>query len=1529
LLDTHGGSQVVVSGPPGFIIGAHYAREGWDLTLTDKDGHEVVIKDFFRLDHPPTLVSPEGAQIPPELAERLAGPLAPGQYAQAAPTPGGNPIGQVETLNGAATATHADGTKLALAVGTPIFQGDILETGPGASLGVLFIDKTTFALQDDARMVVDQLIFDPGTKQGSQVFSLLQGAFVAVTGEIAQTNPQAVTINTPVAAIGIRGTEFAVSISQSLGQTIFTLLSGAIAISNALGQVVLNTPGLTTQATDFNAPPAPPFTLPVAQINTLYGAANAITNQLRPFTVNPSQQPQLQQQQQQQQQQDQLQNQGSNQPLPGEIQQAQGTEPAAGGNQTGDPGANKTFGDNAAFGNPNAGTGTGTFGDNDGTDGTGGGTGGIGGGNAGGESHVQGTGGGNNGGNSGGTGSTGPDQIPTLPTGPTEPSGPSGPPASITGTPADDVITLTNQSGFHQAVDGAAGHDKVVVQASAAGDTIIIGKTADNHVTINDVTTGYSADLVHVEAIEITGGGGGNTVTIGDLNGTDIDSHTIIFHGGAGNDTVDAHAVDRSVVMYAGTGNDTFLGGTGNDTFIWQAGDGNAVVHGGAGFDWTDMSLGAAGAHVNVFAGEGGQVHTEIAAHGGSVVMDGVEELDITGGTGKNVVTVGDLSGTGINTVVFFGNSGADTFDGSAATTAVAATGGEGNDLLIGGSGDDLLQGGNGQDTLIGGAGNDTLDAGNSVPFPFPTGGGGVIIEDVIFGGFDFNVYDGDKLDGGPGNDQLYGSNKNDYYVYRNGDGNDVIHENDGSADRISFDGVAVGDIRTFRHDGNDLVVDMGDGGSIRIVNEFDGGANSGIEYARIGGDVYEVSKSLVGALGPQIIVGTDAGETLSGGAHDGFAVDLYGPIGGTGDDLIYANGGDDTIVWHYDDRNDRVDGGDGYDTVHVIGTSYTGHSGNVDLSLVADGAHALLSVTGDITGSGGTPGSFTLDTVSVEAFSIDGGVGNDCLTIGDLSGTAVQSIVFNGGAGNDSVDASSAGISLTADGGPGNDVIHGGTADDTFIWGVADNISGGEGATDFVSGGGHGCSGDTLIVDGTGDAAFTAIVTSPGSIEASIDGSAGLATVNYEDIQNIVVNGSAGDDLLQFQEVAGAPVTFHGGDGWDTVEAVLSENSFDVTSGIGSITVASLDGEHANSQTVYADGVEEFKIAAEGDVSVTFENLAESGISSFVFDATGGANFLDAESGNVAVTAYGGDGADTFIGGSGDDTFYAGTGDDTLYGNAGDDRFVWNSGDGNAFISGGSGADSLEVHLGDSGSSVLIEDGGFAGADFVVDVESESRSIDVSQLNHVTIFGGAGNDSITVTAVDESGGGLGVFYGGAGNDFVDMSASDASLIAHGGDGNDTLIGGAGDNTLIGDAGSDTLVGGSGGNTYFFQDPGSIVDAQNGDGFIITDNRLKGPSENGDFIVGFKTGQDVVEFAAAFNLQGSYFSTISGSYDGTNAGANADWAAGKASLIYSQADHTLYYDANGAGAGYQVVATVQSGDQVHASDVVSQAGAHA
>ena len=281
MLDASGATQLVVPGGT-FLTSAEYVREGSDLLLIGADGRQVLIRDFFAGEVLPDLISDTGLRISGDLAARLAGPESPGQFAQAqaqAQAGAAQPIGRVETLEGSVTASRVDGTQATLEAGSPIFQGDVLETGAGATVGVIFVDDSTFALDESGRMVIDELVFDPGKSEGSSAFSVVQGAFTFVSGKIASSGPDNMVISTPVATIGVRGTVAGgVAGPEGTLNTVTLLSDGEISITNATGTTTLNLgPGQTLQVQSYFTDPGQPIILTTAQINNLLGGAIGAT----------------------------------------------------------------------------------------------------------------------------------------------------------------------------------------------------------------------------------------------------------------------------------------------------------------------------------------------------------------------------------------------------------------------------------------------------------------------------------------------------------------------------------------------------------------------------------------------------------------------------------------------------------------------------------------------------------------------------------------------------------------------------------------------------------------------------------------------------------------------------------------------------------------------------------------------------------------------------------------------------------------------------------------------------------------------------------------------------------------------------------------------------------------------------------------------------------------------------------------------------------------------------------------------------
>jgi hypothetical protein len=267
--------------PDGSVLShGDFSQSGQDLVLTGPSGADVIVQNYFAQDNPPDLVASGGAQaLSPQLVDSFLSSQAPGQYAQAGSAVGAQSIGQVGDVMGQAFAVRADGTRVPLEKGDPVFQGDIVETGGNESaVRMVFLDKTEFALGADAKLALDELVFNPATQSGSAQFSILKGVFVFSSGEIAKTDNTDMTVATPVGTIGIRGTEVAGRIDEGGGQ--FTVIDGAIEVITQAGSVTLDSQGETTRVSGIDAPPSAPFVLTPAEYGDAYGDVAGIASHL-------------------------------------------------------------------------------------------------------------------------------------------------------------------------------------------------------------------------------------------------------------------------------------------------------------------------------------------------------------------------------------------------------------------------------------------------------------------------------------------------------------------------------------------------------------------------------------------------------------------------------------------------------------------------------------------------------------------------------------------------------------------------------------------------------------------------------------------------------------------------------------------------------------------------------------------------------------------------------------------------------------------------------------------------------------------------------------------------------------------------------------------------------------------------------------------------------------------------------------------------------------------------------------------------
>ncbi len=211
-----------------YLQDADMVREGADLILEGPNG-TIVIEGYFNADPTPNLTAPDGITLTPQLVESFA--QSNSQYAELNSMSDVSPVGEVQEVSGQATVTRLDGSIETITNGVPIFQGDIIETSGDGAVNIAFLDETSFAVSEGARLAIDEYVYDPASQSGESSFSVLKGVFVFTSGLIGREDPDDVIIETPIGSIGIRGT----IIMGNINTGEITVAEGAIVLRDFSG----------------------------------------------------------------------------------------------------------------------------------------------------------------------------------------------------------------------------------------------------------------------------------------------------------------------------------------------------------------------------------------------------------------------------------------------------------------------------------------------------------------------------------------------------------------------------------------------------------------------------------------------------------------------------------------------------------------------------------------------------------------------------------------------------------------------------------------------------------------------------------------------------------------------------------------------------------------------------------------------------------------------------------------------------------------------------------------------------------------------------------------------------------------------------------------------------------------------------------------------------------------------------------------------------------------------------------------------
>lgn len=173
-------------------------------------------------------------------------------------------VGNVSELNGVARIVRDEPVEASLEANIKSY--DTLETSNGR-MGITFLDDTQIRLTEHSQVLVDEFVFDPNPDNSKMALNFAKGTARFVTGKLGLVPKKNIKIRTNSATIGIRGTDFTITVNE-IGESLIILLpnldgtsSGEIEVTTAMGTVLLNKPYESTVTTVFEAPPSNPVIL--------------------------------------------------------------------------------------------------------------------------------------------------------------------------------------------------------------------------------------------------------------------------------------------------------------------------------------------------------------------------------------------------------------------------------------------------------------------------------------------------------------------------------------------------------------------------------------------------------------------------------------------------------------------------------------------------------------------------------------------------------------------------------------------------------------------------------------------------------------------------------------------------------------------------------------------------------------------------------------------------------------------------------------------------------------------------------------------------------------------------------------------------------------------------------------------------------------------------------------------------------------------------------------------------------------------
>ncbi|BDQ34356.1 FecR family protein [Pseudodesulfovibrio portus] len=152
-------------------------------------------------------------------------------------------IGAIRSATGECSILR-DGDTLTAEVEQPVMLNDEVSTGENAQLSIVFLDETVLTLAESSHAAIDNYVYSDDAS--NLLFKFTKGTFRTITGTIVKQNPEGFNMQTPLATIGIRGSDV-YAIVQPEGEEAGALHLGeshALEVSTPLQTVRITESGL-------------------------------------------------------------------------------------------------------------------------------------------------------------------------------------------------------------------------------------------------------------------------------------------------------------------------------------------------------------------------------------------------------------------------------------------------------------------------------------------------------------------------------------------------------------------------------------------------------------------------------------------------------------------------------------------------------------------------------------------------------------------------------------------------------------------------------------------------------------------------------------------------------------------------------------------------------------------------------------------------------------------------------------------------------------------------------------------------------------------------------------------------------------------------------------------------------------------------------------------------------------------------------------------------------------------------------------